>query len=353
MLEDKKFMEEHVALLQRQVLDMRNLMERELDRMKIPYFKGIAGFFVWMDLRAYLKENSYEGEQELCKWLFEHGNIIVAPGAKYNSTQPGWFRWIFTCYEEKEMMAALQGLEKALKERSWFVWSNTSYFIGILGQRRPLTQVHSSYTLSILTVLLLAAAARDYDNKHYYYNNSTNNIIEHHIRSGGRRLGGRSRGLSGRSRRLSSGDRGLSGRGRRLSSGRLGGRRLSGRRKSSGRLSGRRLGGRRLSSGLGSGNASGRLNTWSRATSRVNIGQLHLLFIHNKRNRTRLKVKLYQSRIANTSFHVRKRIFSFSVSAIKRAKDNTSWKYLRYIIQLTRYQSFRTVILLTNKFCSL
>ena len=118
MLEDKKFMEEHVALLQRQVLDMRNLMERELDRMKIPYFKGIAGFFVWMDLRAYLKENSYEGEQELCKWLFEHGNIIVAPGAKYNSTQPGWFRWIFTCYEEKEMMAALQGLEKALKERS-------------------------------------------------------------------------------------------------------------------------------------------------------------------------------------------------------------------------------------------
>ena len=124
MLDDEAFMKEHVEILQKRVLEMRELMEKELTRMKIPFCKGYAGFFSWIDLRAYLKEDSFQGEQELCRFLYDHGNIIVAPGSKYFSSQFGWFRWIFTCYEEEEMRSALQGLEKALKARSFRVCSN-------------------------------------------------------------------------------------------------------------------------------------------------------------------------------------------------------------------------------------
>lgn len=121
MLDDEAFMKEHVEILQKRVLEMRELMERELTRMNIPFCKGYAGFFSWIDLRSYLHEDSFAGEQELCRFLYEHGDIIVAPGSKYFSSQFGWFRWIFTCYEEAEMLRALHGLEKALKERSFCV----------------------------------------------------------------------------------------------------------------------------------------------------------------------------------------------------------------------------------------
>ena len=113
MLDDEAFMKEHVEILQKRVLEMRQLMEKELTRMKIPFCKGYAGFFSWIDLRAYLKEDSFKGEQELCRFLYDHGNIIVAPGSKYHASQFGWFRWIFTCYEEEGMRSALQGLRPA------------------------------------------------------------------------------------------------------------------------------------------------------------------------------------------------------------------------------------------------
>ena len=117
ILSDKAFMTEHVALLQERVLAMRQLVEAAFTRMKIPFATGYAGFFSWLNLREYLKEDSYEGEQELYKFIYEHGNIIIAPGTKYCSNQFGWYRWIFTCEDEADMKLALEGLEKALRDR--------------------------------------------------------------------------------------------------------------------------------------------------------------------------------------------------------------------------------------------
>ena len=65
-------MTEHVALLQERVLAMRQLVEAAFTRMKIPFATGYAGFFSWLNLREYLKEDSYEGEQELYKFIYEH-----------------------------------------------------------------------------------------------------------------------------------------------------------------------------------------------------------------------------------------------------------------------------------------
>lgn len=79
ILSDEAFMKEHVALLQKRVWEMRQMVEKELTRMHVPYSRGYAGFFSWLDLRAYLNEDSYEGEQELYKFIYEHGNVIIAP----------------------------------------------------------------------------------------------------------------------------------------------------------------------------------------------------------------------------------------------------------------------------------
>lgn len=66
MLSDEQFMEEHIALLQKRVWEMRQLAEKEFTRMKVPYSRGYAGFFSWLNLREYLSEDSYEGEPRSC-----------------------------------------------------------------------------------------------------------------------------------------------------------------------------------------------------------------------------------------------------------------------------------------------
>ena len=79
MLSNQTFMKEHISLLQHRVWKMRQLVEATLHRLNIPIARGYAGFFSWMNLREYLKEDSYEGEQELYEFIYEHGNIIIAP----------------------------------------------------------------------------------------------------------------------------------------------------------------------------------------------------------------------------------------------------------------------------------
>lgn len=79
MLSNEAFMKEHVALLQERVYAHRVMAEETFNRMAIPIAKGYAGFFSWLNLRDYMKEDSYEGEQELYKYIYEHANIVLAP----------------------------------------------------------------------------------------------------------------------------------------------------------------------------------------------------------------------------------------------------------------------------------
>lgn len=79
MLNDESFMKDHIALLQKRVYEMRQLVEKEFTRMRIPFYSGNAGFFSWLNLRDYLKEDSFEGEIELYNFIYDHANIIIAP----------------------------------------------------------------------------------------------------------------------------------------------------------------------------------------------------------------------------------------------------------------------------------
>ena len=76
---EKERIQNNIALLQKRVWEMRQLAEKEFTRMKVPYSRSYAGFFSWLNLREYLIEDSYEGEQELYQFIYEHGNVIVAP----------------------------------------------------------------------------------------------------------------------------------------------------------------------------------------------------------------------------------------------------------------------------------
>jgi aspartate/methionine/tyrosine aminotransferase len=54
-----------------------------------------AGLFVWLDLRAYLPEPTFEAETALARRIFTEAKLNLAPGGTFHCPEPGWFRLCF------------------------------------------------------------------------------------------------------------------------------------------------------------------------------------------------------------------------------------------------------------------
>lgn len=103
MLENEEWMDDFL-MLSCAKLAKRNLMVRKmLDNEGIKYYPGAnAGFFLWLDLRAFLPEVSGSGdgdrwdrEAALTKQLFEN-KVYITEGKALNAEEPGWYRLIFS-----------------------------------------------------------------------------------------------------------------------------------------------------------------------------------------------------------------------------------------------------------------
>jgi len=76
-----------------------SIAEARLRRLGIPILKTRAGFFIFADLRQYLKSQTFEEE----RWLFEKffaAGVYIVPGQTLYCNEPGWFRILFTLSRE-------------------------------------------------------------------------------------------------------------------------------------------------------------------------------------------------------------------------------------------------------------
>ncbi|MFC0629137.1 aminotransferase class I/II-fold pyridoxal phosphate-dependent enzyme [Kribbella deserti] len=61
----------------------------------IDVLPAAAGLFVWIDLRPWLAEPTFEAELALWRRLFDEAKVNISPGAVFHSSEPGWFRLCF------------------------------------------------------------------------------------------------------------------------------------------------------------------------------------------------------------------------------------------------------------------
>jgi len=71
----------------------------ELTAGEIPFLPVEGGIVMWLDLRAFLRQPSFEAERGFFKHLFEHHRVSISPGKVFHSGEPGWFRLCFTVPE--------------------------------------------------------------------------------------------------------------------------------------------------------------------------------------------------------------------------------------------------------------
>ncbi|KAF2354593.1 Aminotransferase class I/classII [Trinorchestia longiramus] len=75
---------------------------------------GQAGFFVWMDLRSFMREHTLEEEMDLFRAFITAG-VYVVPGSELYCVTPGWFRLIMSVSDE-ELCEGIKRLSGVLKE---------------------------------------------------------------------------------------------------------------------------------------------------------------------------------------------------------------------------------------------
>ena len=71
-----------------------------------------AGFFLWVDLRAWVGARGWEGEKALIDGMMREG-IFLTPGRSLSAEEPGYFRFCFAS-EECEVSEGLKRLWRAL-----------------------------------------------------------------------------------------------------------------------------------------------------------------------------------------------------------------------------------------------
>ncbi|XP_039600087.1 1-aminocyclopropane-1-carboxylate synthase-like protein 1 isoform X1 [Polypterus senegalus] len=86
----------------------------ELTNLQVPFLHRPAGFFVWVDFRKFLKEETFEEEINLWRH-FLHEKILICCGKAFDCCEPGWFRIVFSD-KLPRLQLGLQRLQKALQQ---------------------------------------------------------------------------------------------------------------------------------------------------------------------------------------------------------------------------------------------
>jgi 1-aminocyclopropane-1-carboxylate synthase len=100
MLEDREWCRSFIATSQQRIAEAYKFVTGKLRNMGVPYLRGgNAGFFVWIDLSAYLPSESeglpqQEREFALAQRFVDAG-VFLHPGEEH-SLVPGWFRMVYT-----------------------------------------------------------------------------------------------------------------------------------------------------------------------------------------------------------------------------------------------------------------
>ena len=86
---------------------------KELKKICIEAFESVAGLYVWIDLREYVKPLSKAGELALMD-KFLTGGIYITPGVAFQAPEYGWFRIIFS-KNEHDMKLGVKRIIKVLQ----------------------------------------------------------------------------------------------------------------------------------------------------------------------------------------------------------------------------------------------
>nr|GEV27083.1 1-aminocyclopropane-1-carboxylate synthase-like [Tanacetum cinerariifolium] len=112
MLSDNKFVENFISESRVRLAHRHEMFTRGLSQVGIGSLESNAGLFIWMDLRRFLKEPTFESETTFWRIIINEIKLNVSPGQSFHCSEPGWFRVCFANMDDETTMIALRRIKK-------------------------------------------------------------------------------------------------------------------------------------------------------------------------------------------------------------------------------------------------
>ncbi|QDZ24643.1 1-aminocyclopropane-1-carboxylate synthase [Chloropicon primus] len=116
VLEDKSFVKKFVQKNQENLRKSYNTLVSKLKEADIGFLPAGAGMFLWIDLRKYLSERSWEAEKTLWTGLAKDAKVLFTPGKDCHAKAPGFFRVCFAWVPEQALVIAVDRIVRHLRK---------------------------------------------------------------------------------------------------------------------------------------------------------------------------------------------------------------------------------------------
>jgi aspartate/methionine/tyrosine aminotransferase len=114
LVADQAFVDAYIVQMQARLRSIYMLVRSALDRHGIAHIPAEAGFFVICDLRPWLDEPSWAGEDRLWRRIVDEANVNLTPGAACRIVEPGWFRLCFASVEPEAVLVGIGRIASVL-----------------------------------------------------------------------------------------------------------------------------------------------------------------------------------------------------------------------------------------------
>jgi aspartate/methionine/tyrosine aminotransferase len=114
LVADQAFVDAYIVQMQARLRSIYMLVRSALDRHGIAHIPAEAGFFVICDLRPWLDEPSWAGEDRLWRRIVDDANVNLTPGAACRIAEPGWFRLCFASVEPEAVLVGIGRIASVL-----------------------------------------------------------------------------------------------------------------------------------------------------------------------------------------------------------------------------------------------
>lgn len=98
LLEDSDWLDGFFAQSRASLSHLASVAMALFEAKGIPVVESNAGFFLWVDVRKFIKDEGWEGERELSR-KFGEAKVWPTPGEVMKAEEAGWWRVVFS-YEE-------------------------------------------------------------------------------------------------------------------------------------------------------------------------------------------------------------------------------------------------------------
>lgn len=95
VLSDVQWTRQFIAHNSKELRLSYETLTKGLDGLGIQYVPAQAGIFIWVNLRKFLTEDSWEGEKRLWDKICTSCKVILTPGESCHALEPGYFRICF------------------------------------------------------------------------------------------------------------------------------------------------------------------------------------------------------------------------------------------------------------------